>query len=149
MKKISKIALLLVAATAATVVLTACKSDNAAENKEESKDNPVGPAVEASAEGAAESSVDASALDILNGTWKQTDETNGDWVWTFDGAGKCHLTGITTGFETDGVYKLDTAAGTVNVTMESWSDPKTYNYTLDGTTLDLSEKYSHYHLIKQ
>ena len=42
--------------------------------------------------------------DVIEGTWKQTDKTNGDWVWTFDGKGSCHLQGITVGFESDGSY---------------------------------------------
>ena len=90
-----------------------------------------------------------SSGDILSGSWKQTDEVNGDWVWTFDGAGKCTLEGITTGFKGDGTYKLDESAKTVTVDMEAWDDVKEYTYTLDGDKLDLDSTYSTYHLVKQ
>lgn len=91
----------------------------------------------------------ATSADILEGTWKQTDEVNGDWTWTFDGAGKCKLVGITTGFESDGTYKLDESAKTLTVNMDGWENEKVYNYTLDGDKLDFEEKYSSYHLVKQ
>lgn len=91
----------------------------------------------------------AAAADILSGSWKQTDEVNGDWTWTFDGAGKCKLVGDTTGFSGDGTYKLDESAKTVTVNMEAWDDEKVYNYTLEGDTLDLKSAYSNYHLVKQ
>ena len=87
--------------------------------------------------------------DALAGTWKQTDEVNGDWVWTFDGSGKCNLEGLTTGIKTDGTYKLDEAAKTVTVNMDLWDDEKVYTYTLTDTTLDLDSAYSTYHLVKQ
>jgi len=92
---------------------------------------------------------DTASKDILAGSWKQTDEVNGDWVWTFDGAGKCTLEGITTGFTGDGTYKLDESAKTVTVDMEAWDDVKEYSYTLDGDKLDLDSTYSTYHLVKQ
>ena len=87
------------------------------------------------------------------GTWKQTDATNGDWVWTFDGKGGCHLQGITTGFNTDGSYSVDANAATVTVNMDGWDNQKVYTYklkkNLSDETLDLTETYSSYHLIKQ
>ena len=92
---------------------------------------------------------DAASSDILKGTWKQTDAVNGDWTWTFDGAGGCKLVGDTTGIETDGTYKLDENAKTLSVSMKLWDDDKVYDYTLSGDTLDLSSTYSSYHLIKQ
>lgn len=91
--------------------------------------------------------------DVIEGTWKQTDATNGDWVWTFDGKGGCHLQGITTGFNTDGSYSVDANAATVTVNMDGWDNQKVYTYklkkTLSDETLDLTETYSSYHLIKQ
>ena len=92
---------------------------------------------------------DSAPKDVLAGDWKQTDDFDGNWTWTFDGKGKCHLSGETTGFETDGTYVLDEAAGTLTVTMDGWSDVKVYTYTLTDTTLDIVETYSSYHLIKQ
>ena len=87
--------------------------------------------------------------DAIAGTWKQTDEVNGDWVWEFDGSGKCKLDGITTGFKTEGTYVLDEAAKTLTVNMDSWSEEKVYTYTLTDTTLDLESTYSSYNLVKQ
>ncbi len=92
---------------------------------------------------------DSGSSDIFKGTWKQTDEVNGDWTWTFDGAGKCTLVGDTTGFSGEGTYKLDEAAKTATVKIDAWDDEKVYEYTLDGDKLDLSSAYSHYHLVKQ
>ena len=88
------------------------------------------------------------AADAISGTWKQTDEVNGNWTWTFDG-GDCKLVGETTGFESEGTYKLDEAAKKVTVTLEGWTESKEYTYTLSGSNLDLEEKYSSYHLVKQ
>ncbi len=89
------------------------------------------------------------AKDAVAGTWKQTDEVDGDWVWEFDGSGKCSLDGITTGFKTQGTYVLDEAAKTLTVNLEGWSDERTFTYTLTETTLDLESTYSSYHLNKQ
>lgn len=97
----------------------------------------------------AASAEDNTPKDVLSGSWKQTDDTNGNWTWTFDGKGKCHLNGETTGFDSDGTYVLDESAKKVTVTMDSWSEPKEYSYTLTDTTLDLDSKYSSYKLIKR
>ena len=61
--------------------------------------------------------------DAVTGTWKQTDEMDGDWTWTFSNGSKVNL--------------------------EGWSAEKEYDYTLDGDVLDLKETYSSFHLIKQ
>ncbi len=94
-------------------------------------------------------SADGGSKDAIAGSWKQIDEVNGNWTWTFDGSGKCTLDGETTGFKSNGTYKLDEAAKTVTVNMESWTDEKVYTYTLTDTTLDLEETLSSYHLVKQ
>ena len=91
--------------------------------------------------------------DVIEGTWKQTDKTNGDWVWTFDGKGSCHLQGITVGFESDGSYTVDASAATVTVNLDGWDAQKVYTYklkkTLSDEVLDLNEAGSSYHLKKQ
>lgn len=127
MKRLSKALALILAVAMLATVMVAC-----GDKKDDSK--PGG---------------GATSADILEGTWKQTDEVNGDWTWTFDGAGKCKLVGITTGFESDGTYKLDESAKTLTVNMDGWENEKVYNYTLDGDKLDFEEKYSSYHLVKQ
>lgn len=89
---------------------------------------------------------------VIEGTWTQEDETNGNWEWTFDGTNKCSLKGITTGFEGSGTYSVDEDAKTVTVNMSGWDKEKVYTYklsqTLSDTKLDLTEKYSHYNLKK-
>ena len=87
--------------------------------------------------------------DAITGTWKQTDDINGNWTWTFSGGKKAKLVGETTGFESDGTYTLDEANKKVTVTLEKWDAPKEYTYTLNGSTLDLEETYSSFHLEKQ
>ncbi|MCR4839397.1 MAG: hypothetical protein K5897_10785, partial [Eubacterium sp.] len=54
-------------------------------------------------------SSDSGKTDAVTGTWKQTDEVNGDWTWTFSGGSKAKLVGNTTGFESEGTYTLDEA----------------------------------------
>ena len=90
----------------------------------------------------------SASTDAVTGTWKQTDEVNGNWTWTFDG-GKATLVGETTGFKGEGTYTLDEANKKLTVTLEKWDAPKEFSYTLDGNTLDLQETYTHYHLLKQ
>ncbi len=123
MKKILKLTIAAMLAVFSIMMLAGCGSDSS-------------------------SSESSKTADILSGTWKQTDEMNGDWTWTFDG-GSCKLVGDTTGFESEGTYKLDESAGKVTVTLEGWTDTKEYNYTLNGDKLDLEETYSSYHLVKQ
>ena len=90
---------------------------------------------------------------VIEGTWNTKNSEDGDWVWTFDGKGKCNLQGITTGFSGEGTYSVDAYAGTVKVKIDAWDNEKLYKYTLRKTlsdeTLDLSETYSSYHLVKQ
>ena len=92
---------------------------------------------------------DDSKKDAVTGTWKQTDEMDGDWTWTFSKGSKAKLVGNTTGFESEGTYTLDEANKKLKVNLEGWSSEKEYDYTLDGDVLDLKETYSSFHLIKQ
>ncbi len=89
------------------------------------------------------------SADEITGTWKQTDEVNGNWTWTFSDGKKARLQGETTGFDSNGTYELDEANKKVKVTLDNWSDTKEYTYTLNGNTLDLNETYSNFHLEKQ
>ncbi len=98
---------------------------------------------------AAGGSSDSGKTDAITGTWKQTDEVNGNWTWTFSDGSKAKLVGETVGFESEGTYTLDETNKKVTVTLASWDKPKEYTYKLDGTTLDLDETYTSYHLIKQ
>lgn len=91
----------------------------------------------------------SGSKDIFAGTWKQTDEVDGNWTFTFDGSGKCTLNNEFLNATQDGTYTIDEKAGTVTVKMELWDSEIIYNYTLSGDTLDLKSTYSSYHLIKQ
>lgn len=88
-------------------------------------------------------------VDPLAGEWKQTDEIDGTWTWSFDGYGKCTLSCEETGFSSKGTYQLDETEKTVTAKLEAWDNEKVYTYTLTDTTLDLEETYSTYHLVKQ
>ena len=92
---------------------------------------------------------DSGKTDAVTGTWKQTDEVDGNWVFTFSGGSKVKFVGETTGFESEGTYVLDEANKKLTVTLEKWDNPKEFTYTLNGNTLDLKETYANYHLIKQ
>ena len=94
-------------------------------------------------------SSDSRKTDAITGTWKQTDEVNGNWIWTFSDGSKAKLVGETTGFESDGTYTLDEANKKVTVTLEKWSEPTEFTYTLSGTSLKLEAKYNSYDLVKQ
>ena len=87
--------------------------------------------------------------DAFTGTWKQTDEVNGNWTWTFSDGSKAKLVGETTGFQSEGTYKVDESAKKITITLKDWSETKEYSYTLDGNNLELKEKYSGYKLKKQ
>ena len=86
--------------------------------------------------------------EVIEGTWTQEDETNGNWEWTFDGKNKCTLKGITTGFNGSGTYSVDEDAKTVTVSLNEWDNQKVYTYTLrqtlSDTMLELKETYSSY-----
>ena len=91
--------------------------------------------------------------EVIEGTWTQEDETNGNWEWTFDGKNKCTLKGITTGFNGSGTYSVDEDAKTVTVSLNEWDNQKVYTYTLrqtlSDTMLELKETYSSYKLTKK
>ncbi len=89
---------------------------------------------------------DGGKKDILAGTWSQKDETNGNWSWTFDGKGNCQFKGDY--YSGEGTYALDEAAGTVTVT-KVWDEEKVFNYTLNGTTLELKNAYQTFNLTKE
>ena len=90
--------------------------------------------------------------EVIEGTWTQEDETNGNWEWTFDGTNKCVLKGLTTGFEGNGTYSVNEDERTVTVCMNEWDKEKVYTYkltqTLSDTMLELTEGYSSYNLVK-
>ena len=91
--------------------------------------------------------------EVIEGTWIQEDETNGNWEWSFDGKNKCTLKNTTTGFNGSGTYSVDEDAKTVTVSLNEWDSQKVYTYTLrqtlSDTMLELKETYSSYKLTKK
>ncbi len=87
--------------------------------------------------------------DAITGTWKQTNEVDGNWIFTFSDGSKAKLVGETTGFTSDGTYVLDEANKKVTVTLDGWTDPKEFTYTLEGTSLKLVSTYASFDLVKQ
>lgn len=90
---------------------------------------------------------ESAQKDAFAGTWKQTDEVDGDWTWTFDGSGKC--TADNTVFKQEGTYSINESAGTATIKLELWDNEIVYTYKLTDTTLELSSTYSGFHLVKQ
>ena len=84
------------------------------------------------------------------GTWKQTDDVDGNWIWTFEDNGKCKLVGETTGFSGEGTYRIeDETSGKIHINIQGWDKEKIFSYTCTEKVLDLEEAYSSYYCIKQ
>lgn len=84
------------------------------------------------------------------GTWKQTDEIDGDWTWTFNEDGTCRLVGDTTGFDSEGTYKMEAEGiGKIYITLNDWDAEKLFTYAVTPKVLDLEETYSSFHCFKQ
>ena len=58
--------------------------------------------------------------DALAGTWSADLGMDGVITWTFNGKGKCTM---------ENAY----------VTLESWSEPSTYTFSVDGSSLTMNE----------
>ena len=73
--------------------------------------------------------------DALAGTWSAEFEYDGVITWTFDGKGKCTM---------ENAYMNQDGNDTMNgdqptVTLESWSEPSTYTFSVDGNSLTMNE----------
>lgn len=81
----------------------------------------------------------------LVGTWKQTDETDGNWTWTFNNDGTCKLVGDD-GFESDGTYMIpEEDLGKIKITLDKWDKEVMFTYTATEKVIDLeSFDYSFY-----
>lgn len=75
------------------------------------------------------------AKDELAGTWSAEFEYDGTITWTFDGRGKCTL--VDYFGELKGTYTIE--GDQLTVKLESWSEPSTYTFSVDGNTLDMAE----------
>lgn len=73
--------------------------------------------------------------DALAGTWSAEFEYDGAITWTFDGKGKCTMENAY--MNQDGTYTIN--GDQLTVTLESWSEPSTYTFSVDGNSLTMNE----------
>ena len=84
----------------------------------------------------------------LVGTWVQTDETAGNWTWTFNADGTCKLVGD--GFDSDGTYIIpEEGNGKIKITLEKWGKENVFTYTATEKVLDLEGFEDSYYCQKQ
>ena len=74
--------------------------------------------------------------DALSGTWSAELGEDGVITWTFNGKGKCTMENAY--MKQNGTYTVD--GDQLTVTLESWSEPSTYTFSLDGNSLTMNEK---------
>lgn len=79
--------------------------------------------------------VACGAKDELAGTWSAEFEYDGTITWTFDGRGKCTL--VDYFGELKGTYTIE--GDQLTVKLESWSEPSTYTFSVDGNSLTMEE----------
>ncbi|MDY3218545.1 MAG: DUF5640 domain-containing protein [Candidatus Fimivivens sp.] len=73
--------------------------------------------------------------DALAGAWSAEFEYDGVITWTFDGKGKCTMENAY--INQDGTYTIN--GDQLTVTLESWSEPSTYTFSVDGNSLTMNE----------
>ena len=73
--------------------------------------------------------------DALAGAWSAEFEYDGVITWTFDGKGKCTMENAY--MNQDGTYTIN--GDQLTVTLESWSEPSTYTFSVDGNSLTMNE----------
>ena len=73
--------------------------------------------------------------DALAGTWSADLGDDGVITWMFDGKGKCTMENAY--MKQDGTYSIEDDQ--LTVTLEAWSEPSTYTFTVDGSSLTMNE----------
>ncbi len=73
--------------------------------------------------------------DALAGTWSADLGMDGVITWTFNGKGKCTMENAY--MTQDGTYTIEDDQ--LTVTLESWSEPSTYTFSVDGSSLTMNE----------
>ena len=90
----------------------------------------------------------------IYGSWKQTDDVDGNWTWTFEEGGKCSLVGDD-GFSATGTYKMEgEGTGKINIKLDSWpldnqAGEKLFSYAVTEKVMDLLEESYDFHCFKQ
>ena len=90
----------------------------------------------------------------IYGSWKQTDDVDGNWTWTFEEGGKCSLAGDD-GFSATGTFKMEgEGTGKIYIKLDSWpldnqAGEKLFSYAVTEKVMDLLEENYDYHCFKQ
>ena len=85
----------------------------------------------------------------LVGTWKQTDEDDGNWTWTFNSDGTCKLVGDD-GFESEGTYVIpEEGVGKIKINLDKWDKETMFTYTATEKVIDLESFDQSYYCKKQ
>ena len=79
--------------------------------------------------------VACGSKDALAGTWSAEFEYDGTITWTFDGKGKCTMENAY--MKQNGTYTIE--GDQLTVTLEAWSDPSTYTFSVDGNINTMNE----------
>lgn len=86
----------------------------------------------------------------LVGTWKQTDDVEGNWIWTFNNDGTCKLVGETTGFSDEGTYLIENPDnGKIKIKLSTWSEESLFSYTATSKSMILENFEVSYYCDKQ
>ena len=73
--------------------------------------------------------------DALAGTWSADLGDDGVITWTFNGKGKCTMENAY--MKQNGTYTID--GDQLTVTLEAWSEPSTYTFSVDSSSLTMNE----------
>ena len=73
--------------------------------------------------------------DALAGTWSAELGADGVITWTFNGKGECTMENAY--MKQKGTYTID--GDQLTVTLEAWSEPSTYTFSVDGSSLTMNE----------
>ena len=88
--------------------------------------------------------------DNLIGTWKQTDEVDGNWTWTFNKDGTCTLESDTDNFSGKGTYLIEEEeVGKIKITLDKWDKEQLFTYTATDKVLNLQNFDVTYYCQKQ
>ena len=84
------------------------------------------------------------------GTWKQTDEIDGNWTWTFNDDNTCRLVGETNGFDSEGTFKIENETnGKIHIKLKDWDKEQLFSYAVTPKVLSLESIDFSYRCYKQ
>ena len=84
------------------------------------------------------------------GSWKQTDEIDGNWTWTFNDDFTCRLVGETDGFDSEGTYWIESEGiGKIHIALDEWDNEELFTYAVTPKVMDLEHMDYSFHCYKQ